>query len=171
MSGTIFLDFDGVLNSKASRSQTPCYFHSDAYAYLPLSKHRIDFDEDCIKVFKKIQEATGFYDIVISSSWRFGSRLEWFKELFDLYEIPYTSINLLPIGEYADESPKAYGLRGTLVEEYVKQNNISNFICIDDTKSHYYEFLDKKRVLFTDDRLGLTNVDLLQVLTTPLNSV
>lgn len=153
--GTLYLDFDGVLNSKRSRSAVRCHFHLDIFESRSLSKDRIDFDDGCISALVKLQRAKNLLNIVVTSSWRLGCKPEHFTELFNLYGIPYKNVEVLPVGDYADESPKGFGIRGLLVQHHIVANGITEFVCIDDTVTHY-NYFKSSRVIFTDHETGLT---------------
>lgn len=155
-SGTLYLDFDGVLNTAVSRSAIHCHFHLDIFESRPLTKGRIDFDQDCISALIKLQKARNLLNIVVASSWRRGCEACHFAELFNLYGIPYRDIEVLGTGDYADESLKGFGTRGILVEKHIADNAVEDYLCIDDTISHYNYFSDTKRVVFTNPTTGLT---------------
>lgn len=73
----IFLDFDGVIVTQKSR------FHK--------------FDKDCVSLVKYIMEETDSH-IVISSSWRYQTSLEQFRDMFKEYKIDRKRIiGLTPI--------------------------------------------------------------------------
>lgn len=59
------------------------------------------------------------------------------------------------MGDYADDSPKGFGIRGILVQQHIAANSVTDFICIDDTVTHY-SYFKSSRVIFTNHATGLT---------------
>lgn len=92
------------------------------------------------------------FKVVVTSMWRFGARVEWFQQLFQLYglSLPLDRLDMLPTDDYEDID----GSRSMMVEKYITKHKCENYLCLDDTMEHYDRFLD--RVVFTDIDTGFT---------------
>lgn len=114
----IFLDIDGVLNSLTSAIS-----NKRSYSPAGLSK-------DAIGLLKFVVEHTDA-KIVISSTWRsFGSN-EWFIGLFEAY-----GWHRPPIIDRTRPN-KSKEIRGDQINDWLSDNNVENYICIDDDSDFY----------------------------------
>ncbi len=156
MRTTIFLDIDGVLNNTAGRAAVGCQFHHVCtYAYRPLAKTDLDIDEDCMARFGKL--ITEFNpDVVISSMWRFGAKMEWFTEMFALYGITIPANKIFAIR--TDDCEDLEGDRQMWIEEYLIDNPCDNYVILDDTGYHFKTLYHPNLVL-TDITFGLTDAN------------
>lgn len=151
----IFLDIDGVLNTTATRAATRCRFHDVFQNHnRPLEKSDIDFHEPSVTRFINLvnkHEA----NIVITSMWRFASKIEWFQELFALYglDLDISRLDTIITCDYEVVD----GQRSEFVEDYLKDKPYDSFVCIDDTRQHYNRLLDK--FVLTDITYGFTDID------------
>lgn len=156
MNKVIFLDIDGVLNNTAGRAAVKCQFHHVCtYANRPLAKTDLDINEDCMARFGKL--ITEFDpDLVISSMWRFGSKMEWFTEMFALYgiRIPANRISTIRTNDCEDIE----GDRQMWIEEYLADHPYDNYVMLDDTAFHFKSLYHPNLVL-TDITFGFTDAD------------
>lgn len=130
----IFLDIDGVFNStvsaiyfheKHNAMGTGGFFNPDEEAP---SVENVLWDEDCIVLFAKLIKDTGAH-IVMSSTWRKYYDIATFKAMFKLYEVE----NLKIVGYTPVLSPRHS--RGNEIQQYVTENNIFNYVILDDDMS------------------------------------
>lgn len=131
----VFLDFDGVLNSKNWRN-------------IPRSQKEIDRDLDpaAIALLNDLLEVSGA-NVVISSSWRWSSRLPSIVEdMMKLgFKYPERVIGFTP---YLTHYNNEYMTRGEEVALWLKQVPVEAFVILDDRK----EFDNLKDNLVPTDR-------------------
>ena len=123
---TLFLDIDGVLNSLEYFMNPP----EDSFNSYPLS----EFDKRAINIINKIIVECNISTLVISSDWR----NVWTKE--ELINI-FISVGLkIPskvdttecfINKFSVDEYDKIG-RGHEIQKYINDNNIINYIIIDD---------------------------------------
>lgn len=123
---TLFLDIDGVLNSLEYFMNPP----EDSFNSYPLC----EFDKRAINIINKIIRECGISNLVISSDWR----NVWTKE--ELINI-FISVGLkIPskvdttecfINKFSVDEYDKIG-RGYEIQKYINDNNIINYIIIDD---------------------------------------
>lgn len=152
MNPHLFLDIDGVLNNTGSRTATKCLFHHVlTFLGRPLEKKDLDIDEFNMQLMIDLIRRYEF-KVVITSLWRFGAKREWFQELFALYglELPVERFDMIELTDYECDD----GTRSQFVENYIRQYNVTEFLCIDDTFDHYDRLLD--RLVITEMKTGFT---------------
>ena len=119
----LFLDIDGVLNSMA-------YFKTQEHQDKRFNLHD-EIDESKVRLLKKIVDATES-KIVLSSTWRHG----WEKNINDCdghgtylnSKLAYSGLKILDkTKDFVDSED-----RGGEILEWVKRNNITEYIVIDD---------------------------------------
>lgn len=113
----IFLDVDGVLNSQNKLIEL--------YNKTNKSNSGINFpfDEKCLEYLKILVEETRSY-IVITSTWRkYKKEIELLNSTLDKYNLKDKVIGYTPILNKKREYE---------IKEYIKSNNIDNFVIIDD---------------------------------------
>ena len=113
----IFLDIDGVLN------------HERFYHEVRNTQHRNNnIDPRAAKLIINLCKVTGA-KIVISSSWRF----EGFESLTNRLRIAGIKDKYL-IDICSIEHPNEFrcGYRGDVIQRYIDENNIDNYVIIDD---------------------------------------
>jgi len=127
----IFLDVDGVLNSRRC---------------LSMGEH---IDMACARHVRRIALHADA-DIVISSTWRIGNNTHTLREMFymcGLYRV---------IGRTSDNCPKGTSLdeRGHEIEEWIKAFGCKKYLILDDDT----DFLDHQKINFikTDAEVGIT---------------
>lgn len=137
----IFLDIDGVLNKKTDW------------------KNKFTFNNLCLNNFDRL--INWLYDrkkynckIILTSTWRIGfkeNNKTIFSSLIQLLKKYNLQINgITPIT--ADKS------RQQEISYYIRRNNVLNYIIIDDDKSLFEDFSDK-RLYFINCDIGLTEKD------------
>ena len=149
----LFLDIDGVLNTKYWYTQMDKTTPKDQYGYA--------FDPNAVANLKKIIDETGA-DIVISSSWKsFG-----ISELEDMWQdrgLPGKLIGITP-NTVSDEmllnadldNMELFSIRGTEIKEWLTKHgkHVSHYAIIDDMDN----MLTEQRLHFvkTDPEIGIT---------------
>ena len=130
MSFAVFLDVDGVLNSRGSVVSSP-----DGH---------IGVDEKRIEILAKVIEKFGGADIVLTSDWknnRIGDDLNYLKE------------NLKKHGlEISDVTQEHFNKRGQGVVDYLKAHpGIDEYVVLDDNRFDFDNFDHLwERLLFTN---------------------
>lgn len=153
MRKVLFLDIDGVLNTKWWYTQMDRNTPKDKYGYA--------FDPNAVDNLKKIIDETGA-DIVISSSWKsFG-----ISELEDMWQdrgLPGKLIGITP-NTVSDEmllsadldNMELFSIRGTEIKEWLTKHgkHVSHYAIIDDMDN----MLTEQRLHFvkTDPEIGIT---------------
>ena len=153
MRKVVFLDIDGVLNTKWWYTQMDRNTPKDKYGYA--------FDPNAVDNLKKIIDETGA-DIVISSSWKsFG-----ISELEDMWQdrgLPGKLIGITP-NTVSDEMllnadldhMELFSIRGTEIKEWLTKHgkHVSHYAIIDDMDN----MLTEQRLHFvkTDPEIGIT---------------
>ena len=127
MDKVLFLDIDGVLNS--------------AYFFKNRQNKESDLDINAVKILENIVEKTNCA-VVLSSSWRmFG--LEYVNEEFlkikSRLEIDYYTTT-----KHMD--------RGLQIKQFIEENNIDNYVVVDDEICDIKQHLDSSRVVKTEFR-------------------
>jgi len=160
MRKVIFLDIDGVLNTKWGYTQMDRNTPKDKYGYA--------FDPNAVANLKKIVDEMGA-DIVISSSWKsFG-----FSGLEDMWQdrgLPGKLIGITP-NSVSDEMLlnadldhiELFSIRGMEIKEWLDKHgkNVSHYVIIDDVDN----FLSSQKSHFvqTDPEVGITESDVKKV--------
>ena len=156
MRKVVFLDIDGVLNTKWWYTQMDRNTPKDKYGYA--------FDPNAVSNLKKIIDETGA-DIVISSSWKsFG-----ISELEDMWQdrgLPGKLIGITP-NTVSDEMllnadldhMELFSIRGAEIKEWLTKHgkHVSHYAIIDDMDN----MLTEQRLHFvkTDPEIGITVED------------
>lgn len=139
----LFLDIDGVLNSKNS-----------------FLEKRGQVDSQCVSFLNKITDETDA-KIVISSSWRFIYDFETLKDILKVKNnISGRIIGITPILDeyFSGENPIP---RGIEIEEFLKKirtsQDIESYVILDDMFEILYT--QKKNFFHINDEVGLTEKD------------
>lgn len=151
---TLFLDIDGVLNSFEYFSNPP----EDSFSAYPLC----EFDKRAINIINKIISECDISNLVISSDWR----NTWTKE--ELITI-FTSVGLkVPskvdttecfINKFSVTEYDKIG-RGYEIQKYINDNNVINYIIIDDDNRFLEE--QKSKLILTSFNTGVQLSDLIK---------
>ena len=131
MNKVIFLDIDGVLNTKWWYNQMDRNTPKDKYGYA--------FDPKAVANLRRIVEETGA-DIVISSSWKCMGLSEM-EDMWEERNLPGKVIGITP-NSVSDEllvdadidSIKLFHIRGEEIKEWMARHGkqVSNYTIIDD---------------------------------------
>lgn len=129
----VFLDIDGVLNSSLS-------------LYAGCNNNKWSIDKNIVSAYKKFSEKHNLKTVIISS-WRekVKNTQEMEKIIFDDCGIHLNIHDLTPVLNKK---------RGFEVESYIRNNNIKNYVIIDDQANFLDNQLD--RFIKTDIALGMT---------------
>lgn len=143
---TLFVDFDGVLNSVGSfifnnrlkllgLTETPTH-----QAFCPIASSNLEY----------ILEELPDVQVVVSSSWRKHKTLAALKKVFEVnHLLPERMIGTTPVSEE--------GYRGKEIEQYLKEHpEVTEFVILDDD-GDMKPYMD--RLVKTDSRNGLTFTD------------
>jgi len=131
MNKVIFLDIDGVLNTK--------WWYTQMNRNTPKDKYGYAFDPKAVANLRRIVEETGA-DIVISSSWKCMGLSEM-EEMWRARCLPGKIIGLTPNSVSnglllnADiDSIELFHIRGEEIKEWLKmhEKQVSNYTIIDD---------------------------------------
>ena len=149
MRKVIFLDFDGVLNTKYwDRNAT-----IDRYGYA--------FDPNAVANLKKILDETGA-DIVISSSWK-SMGLTNLRKMWEDRKLPGHVIDVTPnsMGDefllHADlDNGDLLSIRGQEIKEWLMlhENGISHYAILDDMNDVLHE--QQPHFVWIDPEVGIT---------------
>ena len=116
----VFLDIDGVLNSKNFIDAGGCTKKTKFPSYVSMF-----IDCHAVALLKEIVDKTGA-KIVISSSWRVDPKRtpEWFVDLFNtLCGVTFDIIGKTPVlGDF----------RGDEIKAWLKSVDVDNFVILDD---------------------------------------
>ena len=150
MENIIFLDIDGVLNDKSTfvnntgiknaynkllnSFDNTCSIN---YAELLAEKQLLYLDYDKIQLLKYICD-TRNAKIVITSSWKNLTYYNFIEEKLILYGLPIIDIT------------KTLLSRGEEIKKYIQDNNIENYIIIDDSVFEDYDEELKYNLIYTD---------------------
>lgn len=157
MNPVLFLDIDGVLNNHPSmeRHGHIADFHSAIFTQRPLLKEGMNFDPLCVNQIQTLQIRYNM-KVVISSSWRFNAHPKHFIEVFNQYGWNLNTVCLTDTG--IQECPIFN--RSQIIEKYIRENDVRNFVMVDDTPALYDRLLDK--LVLTNPMLGFTADDLVK---------
>jgi len=152
----IFLDIDGVLNTKEWHSRMTKDTPKDEYGYA--------FDPVTVKNLAHIIDKTGA-DIVISSSWKFYGVAK-LRKMWEIRNLPGTILDITP-NTVSDEMLLNVNLdemelgvcRGNEIKEWLSRHKgeVSNYVIIDDFDDLLPE--QENHTVLTDSLIGITNFD------------
>lgn len=141
---TIFLDIDGVLRTHKSDLE----WSLQLGVPIPLSVYDRRFDR---KIVSYINEVVGYTraKIVITSTWRVRHSLEELKQIFRDNGITAEIVGKTDIGLN----------RGEEIEQYISENEIENYVVIDDQVNDILKHIPKERVIKVDPIKGFEDVE------------
>jgi diphthamide synthase subunit DPH2 len=141
---TIFLDIDGVLRTHKSDLE----WSLQLGVPIPLSVYDRRFDR---KIVSYINEVVGYTraKIVITSTWRVKHSLEELKQIFRDNGINAEIVGKTDIGLN----------RGEEIEQYISENEIENYVVIDDQVNDILKHIPKERVIKVDPIKGFEDVE------------
>ena len=156
MRKVIFLDIDGVLNTKE--------FHSKLKEDTPKDEFGYAFDPDAVANLAHIIEETGA-EIVISSSWKFYG-VPKLRKMWKIRNLPGTIIDITP-NTISDEMLLNANLdemelgvcRGNEIKEWLfrHQGEVSNYVIIDDFDDLLQE--QETHAVITNTLIGINRED------------
>ena len=156
MKKVIFLDIDGVLNTKEWHSRMTKDAPKDEYGYA--------FDPVAVSNLTHIIDETGAA-IVISSSWKFHGVTK-LRKMWEIRRLPGTILDITP-NTVSDEMLLNANLdemelgvcRGNEIKEWLSrhQGEVSNYVIIDD----YDDLLQEQmgHAVITNTLIGITESD------------
>lgn len=144
----IFLDIDGVLNCKTSRSRCGKY---------------IGIDDDKLSLLKKVAEACGA-GIVLVSTWKNNwqkSEKEKFKQddLAHYLDKKFKKHGLQVYDKTSDSLDGVYFSRGESILDYIRRNNVTGHVILDDMQFDYDGCGLTDNFVKTNIAVGLTQKD------------
>ncbi len=149
----IFVDVDGVLNCRTSKS----YCHDDLYGIIT------GIDSDKVKRLAKIVEITGA-EIVLSSDWKDG--WEKYCTIPKRSHAKYLDNHLYKKGKLTikDKTPntsKGSWFRGNEILAYLRSHqDVENYVILDDTFFEDFSIKEiSEHLVLTDYKVGLTDSD------------
>lgn len=152
----IFLDIDGVLNTK--------YWYTQMDRNTPKDKYGYVFDPNTVANLKRIVEESGA-DIVISSSWKCMG-LSQIEEMWRDRSLPGKIIGITP-NSVSDEmllnadidSIELFHIRGEEIKQWLTKygKQVSNYAIIDDMDNMLSE--QQSRFVHTNPEVGITEED------------
>ena len=162
MKKILFLDIDGVLNTKWWYTQMDRNTPKDQYGYA--------FDPKTVANLKRIVEETGA-DIVISSSWKCMG-LSQMEDMWEERNLPGKIIGITP-NSVSDEmllnadidSIELFHIRGEEIKEWLAMHGkrISNYAIIDDMDNMLPE--QQSHFVHTNPEVGITENDADRIIT------
>ena len=163
MRKVIFLDIDGVLNTKWWYTQMDKNTPKDKYGYA--------FDPNAVANLKKILDETGA-DIVISSSWKCMG-LSQLEEMWEEINLPGKIVGITP-NSVSDElllnadidNIELFHIRGTEIREWLRKNSkrVSHYVILDDMDNMLPEQQD--HFVWIDPDIGITDGNAVQAIMT-----
>ena len=157
----LFLDIDGVLNTK--------YWYTQMDKITPKDKYGYAFDPNAVANLKKILDETGA-DIVISSSWKCMG-LSQLEEMWENRGLPGKIIGITP-NSVSDEmllnadidNMELFHIRGTEIREWLRKNSkrVSHYAILDDMDNMLPEQQD--HFVWIDPDIGITDRNAVQAI-------
>jgi len=152
----LFLDIDGVLNTK--------YWYTQMDRNTPKDKYGYAFDPNAVANLRRIVEETGS-DIVISSSWKCMG-LSQMEDMWRDRSLPGRIIGITP-NSVSDEmllnadidSIELFHIRGMEIKEWLAKHGkrVSNYVIIDDMDNMLPE--QQSHFVQTNPEIGITKDD------------
>jgi len=156
MNKVIFLDIDGVLNTK--------WWYTQMERNTPKDKYGYTFDPKAVANLKRIVEETGA-DLVVSSSWKCMG-LSQIEEMWRDRSLPGKIIGITP-NSVSDEmllnadidSIELFHIRGEEIKQWLTKygKQVSNYAIIDDMDNMLSE--QQSRFVHTNPEVGITEED------------
>lgn len=157
----LFLDFDGVLNSKLHflmQKEMPKVPGADTLVDADLFRMKRDVNKNNMWALKYVLTNVPDLKIVISSAWRNFYDMESFKELFEMFDMDGKRI----IGK----TPKKFSSeRIHEIHEYLDEHKgITKWLALDDHVIFNLGDCDKVNEVLTDSWVGLTMPDAVKII-------
>ena len=148
----LFLDIDGVLNCTFP---TP----SDDYEWVDLDEWRYGFNPQLVARLRYVLANTGC-KIVVSSSWRHHTSYAPYEPTENWRDVLARKLGRTREETFAGETgrdPK--GKRGLEINKWLDENPVDSFCVVDDEVSDITPYVDRRKVVKTDMKHGLTIED------------
>jgi hypothetical protein len=148
----IFLDIDGVLATTKQFWLNSTNFRKKNEWAMEL-KVPYPFDNKCVNVFNEILESTNT-EIVLSSDWRKHWDLKELDIIFKHNKVNKSPIDITPLDPISFSNGDLN--RYHEIMEYIRKNDVKNWVVIDDLEVGFY--LDenfKDRYFKTDSNEGI----------------
>ena len=145
----LFLDIDGVLNCTYP---TP----SDEHEWVDLDEWRYGFNPQLVARLRYVIANTGC-KIVVSSSWRHHTSYAPYEPSENWRDVLARKLGKTRGQVFAGETgrdPK--GRRGREINKWLEEHPVDSFCVVDDETVDITPFVDKRRVVKTDMKDGLT---------------
>lgn len=155
MKPIFFLDIDGVIATDNEQYNiiTKDFMNDNAWAKALMVPY--PFNDDCVQILNDIIEQTDA-DIVLSSDWKKHWILEQLDTIFKRNGVIKSPID---ITEFIYCSMSNYEQnRAYQIEEYIKKNNIKNYVIVDDMDLKYYLETSNKHFVRTDGEFGIKEI-------------
>lgn len=164
----IFLDIDGVLatDKEFMRNRTKFWEKHPAMAELRVP---YPWNEDAVKIFNEILDATDA-EIVLSSDWKLHWNLDDLKGIFN-----WNGVKKHPIavtGEVFIANGNLEMARAGEISDYIRENDIINYVVIDDLNVGKYMQLtgDEDKYFMTRSGDGIKKTGLKDRIIKKLNN-
>ena len=146
----LFLDIDGVLNCIYP---TP----SDEHEWVDLDEWRYGFNPQLVARLRYILANTGC-KIVVSSSWRHHTNYAPYQPERNWRDVLAEMLGKASDELYAGSTPTDFkgGRRGIEINKWLEEHPVDSFCVVDDETVDITPFVDKRRVVKTDMKDGLT---------------
>lgn len=160
---TIFLDIDGVLatNKEYQTNRTRFRTNYDVAMELDIP---YPWNKGAVEVFNEILTETNA-DIVLSSDWKYHWNLEQLDKIFKFNGVIKSPIAVTHKGK-RKMSSSLEDDRCYQIEKYIEENNVGNYVVIDDLDM---SFTFKERFFRTYDSDGIKRTNLKNKIITKLN--
>jgi 3-deoxy-D-manno-octulosonate 8-phosphate phosphatase KdsC-like HAD superfamily phosphatase len=167
MKKIIFLDIDGVLATNKEFMTNRTKFRKK-YPEMDELKVPYAWNKDAVKVFNEILDVTGA-EIVLSSDWKLHWDLDDLKKIFE-----WNGVKKHPIAVTNNEYTSISNLtmnRAAEIEDYVRDNDINNYVVIDDLNVGKYMGLtgDDDKFFMTISAEGIKKTGLKERIIKKLN--
>ena len=167
MKKIIFLDIDGVLATNKEFMTNRTKFRKK-YPEMDELKVPYAWNKDAVKVFNEILDVTGA-EIVLSSDWKLHWELDDLKKIFE-----WNGVKKHPIAVTNNEYTSISNLtmnRAAEIEDYVRDNDIKNYVVIDDLNVGKYMGLtgDDDKFFMTISAEGIKKTGLKERIIKKLN--
>lgn len=143
MKNYVFLDIDGVLNDTTNRIEK-----DPKYKY----RQSNDICKTLVRILNKLYDYVE-YDIIVSSSWRVLG-IDMLQPIFN--EVGIRG-NIVGVTDYIIGSD-----RGFEINKYIEENNIENYVVIDDDVCDIMDHIPHTRITPIDPEFGITILDVLR---------
>ena len=139
----LFLDIDGVLRTHKSDLEWSDQLKS------PLYKRKFS-----TRAVSNLNIITGYTraKIVVISTWRTFISFQELKNIFKDNGVSSEVIGITPIGSS----------RGEEIEQYISENDIRDYVVLDDNVNDILNIIDNDKVIKIDSRIGLEDDEIIQ---------